>query len=89
MIASQALDGAVAQRYQNFGMCSHLLDFMEILFTADGPFNQGHVRHFREILIVYQRAVNQVRFFGDGQNALIDIQKGHVAAGAAIQPDCC
>ena len=54
---------------------------------ADRALDQADVDALGELLDVDQRAVDQVGPLGEVEQPLVQVEEGHVAAGAAVEPD--
>src|SRR6185369_186285 len=82
-------DRAVSKRDQRLSALTYHLDLVKIFFAADGPFHQGYIHVFGENLGIDQWTIDQLRAFGERQQAFVDVEKRHVAARATIQPHRC
>ena len=80
-------DGAVAHGDQKIDPRPQLLNLVQVIFGADRPFHQGHINVVREGFEIDQRTVDDVDFIENVNQSFIHIQKRHVAAGAAVEPD--
>ena len=79
-------DRAIAERHQDARALADALDLLEIVLAADGALDDGDVDVVRKLLRVDQRPVDDVRPLRDDEDRFVDVEHGHVAAGAAVEP---
>ena len=80
-------DGAIAERDEDAGAGADDSDAVQVLFARDGAFHQGDVHVFGKLFAIHQRAPDDLGALGEGDEPLIGIEQGHMAAGAAVEPD--
>src|SRR4051794_3462447 len=80
-------DGAVAERHEDLGMSTDLVDHLEIVLAADGTFDERYIDPLWEFLGIDERTVNDFDMLGERDEAFVYIEERHVAAGAAVEPN--
>ena len=80
-------DGAIAEGDEGAGARAEKADFVLVFVGADGAFDEGDVDVFRKMFLVDDGGADEIREFPELEDALVDIEEGHVAAGAAVEPN--
>lgn len=80
-------DGAVAEADEGGGVLAHLFQQFQVFHVGDGTFGDGDVHALGEFLGVGEGAVDDFHVLGEVQQFFVEVQKAHVAAGAATEPD--
>jgi len=80
---------AVTHRDQQRRVLADGANFVLVLHAADRTFDQHDVHLFGIDFEIDQWTINQLELTRESQKPLVHIEKGHVAARAAIQPDRC
>ena len=78
--------GAIAEGNENARALADAANFAQMIFIGDGAFDERDIDVVRELLDVGDGGVHEIGETGQIDQALIEIEKGHVAAGAAAQP---
>jgi hypothetical protein len=65
------------------------VDEFKIVLVADGAFNEAHVHAFGIFLHIRDGTVNDLDLVRDVHEKLVEVEEGHVAAGATAEPNCC
>ncbi len=83
-----ARHGTIAERDQIARAGADLVDHGEVFLVGDGSFDQSDVGLGGELLDIDERAVDDVHLAGQVDQPFVHVEKGHVTAGTAGQPDC-
>ena len=80
-------DGAVADGDDEFGPGADQACLVGVVHAADGAFDEGDVHAFGVPLGVDDGGADDVDLGGELEEPLVEVEEGHVAAGAAVEPD--
>ena len=72
---------------EDLGARADAADHVQVLFAGDRAFDEGDVHVLGELLGVDERAADDVDALGEVDQALVEVEERHVAAGAAVEPD--
>jgi hypothetical protein len=78
-----AHDGAVAERDEHVAVLTKAAQHLDVLFVAAAALNQADRAPSGELLDVINGRLVKIHQLGQLQNAIVDVQNGHVAAEAA------
>ncbi|MFM1944519.1 MAG: hypothetical protein RI897_3501 [Verrucomicrobiota bacterium] len=79
-------DGTVSEGDERLGVFPDFADFLEVFLVGYGAFDEGDI-DVGEVFTIDDGAFDDIGEFSDFEDTFIDIEEGHMAAGAAAQPD--
>jgi len=82
-----ACDGAIAEGNKNPRAPANQANAAQMVFVGYGAFDESDIHPFGKLLDVQDRRIAQIGNACEIDQALIQIQKGHVASRAATEPD--
>src|SRR5581483_6298150 len=80
------VDGAIAERDDDSAPLTHGPNHGEIVLCPNRSLDEGHVNAVGELLHVDERAEDEVEPLRDLDQPLVQVEEGHVASGAAVEP---